>query len=250
MTGQYNCMIIDDEELAIEVIENHLEKIPGFIVASKSSNPINAFDELTSKNIDVLFLDINMPEISGISMLEIMNNPPLTVFTTAHREYALEGYELDVVDYLLKPIGFKRFLKTINKLREKLQAQKLVGDKNLKEIDHIKTKKVILNNDPFIFLKTNRSFLKILLNEVIYIEAIRNHVKVVTEENSHIAFISISKIGEELLENFIRIHRSFIVNANFIIKFDKHTVTNKVTEIPIGRTYKDKALVSLRQFLL
>jgi len=235
---RYTCIIIDDEEMAIKVIANHLELIPDFDIIGQFSNPVEAFQVLDSRRVDVMFLDIQMPEIIGTSMLQMMKHPPLTVFTTAYREYALDGYELDVVDYLMKPIGFQRFLQTISKIRERSK----VFDKEMSTD--------LQKDNEYLFIRSDRSFQKVRFDEILHIEAIRNHIKVVTDETTHMSIMPISEVEEKLPDSFVRVHRSFIVNAQKVTRFNNQEVKNEKAEVPIGRSYKEEALDRLKILLL
>ena len=233
-------MIVDDEAMAIKVIANHLEQIPDFELIGQFNNPVEAFQLLDSQGVDVLFLDIQMPEITGIAMLQMMKKPPLTVFTTAYREYALDGYALDVVDYLMKPIGFQRFLQTISRLRERtytFDSTTKLSENNQKELDHL-------------FIRTDRSYQKILFSDILHIESIRNHIKVVTQEASYLTMMAISEVEVKLPSFFVRVHRSFIVNGFRLTRFSSHSVKHGKKEVPVGRSYKEEAMKKINELLL
>ena len=249
MEHSYRCMIVDDEEMAIRVIANHLEQVQDFHVESQHTNPVEAFQQLDRQNIDVLFLDIQMPEITGMSLLEMLKHPPLTVFTTAYREYALDSYELNVVDYLLKPIGLKRFLQTISKLRERLST---TVEKNTRlPYQRMPPRNDLKPAEPrHLFLRADRTYQKIHFDDIFHIEAIRNHVKIVTEDAIIMSLMPISEVEKKLPVYFERIHRSFIVNVQKLNEFNTHQVGNEKASLPIGRTYRKQALAKLRNFLL
>jgi len=229
MSKQVKCVIIDDEEYATKVIESHISQIKNLELVGIYHSAVEAFLELEKKEVDVLFLDIQMPKVSGIKMMEILKNPPLTVFTTAHREYALEGFELDVLDYLLKPISFARFLKAVNKINKALlqnQPQKLANSE--KET----TRKSI-------FIRSNRQMIKIYMDKILYIEAIKNHIKINTLEGNHISLIGISEFHNQLdHKNFIRIHRSYIVNKKHISCYSSELVRIHQIDLPIGKSFR------------
>ena len=243
----YKCVIIDDEEMAIKVIKNHLEQVTDFDVVGTYGNPVEAFQALDDSPIDVLFLDIQMPDISGVSFLKMLKNPPLTIFTTAYREYALDGFELEVVDYLLKPIGIQRFLQSVSRLRNRLK-QKTERPLPTSSVDVNAKEKA--NCTEYIFLKTNRSHQKIRLEDVLHIEAIRNHIKVYLEDVTHVSMPPISVFEKQLPDYFIRIHRSFLVNALQITKFSQSVIINERAQIPIGRMYKENGLTRIKEILL
>lgn len=198
-----NCLIVEDEPLAANVIEKYIGKIEGLILIEKCTNAISAFNILNKQKIDVLFLDIKMPQISGIEFLKTLKNPPKIILTTAYRDYALEGYELDVIDYLLKPISFERFLKAVNKLLFSSAYQLPVIQSLSKNSD----------SGENIFVKSDKKMVKINLNDILYIEGLKDYIQIVTSKEKVITYLSLSAIEEKLpKELFIRIHRSFIVS--------------------------------------
>ena len=233
------CLIIDDEEMAIRVIENHISKISGLEVAGVYYNAMDAFAALQDKSIDLLFLDIQMPKLSGLGLLQMLSTKPHVILTTAHREFALDGFNLDVVDYLLKPISFDRFLKAVGKVL-RLEKAALPVNAGAPVVEAPK------EEQPFFYIKSDRKFIKILVDEVIYIESLRNHIKVVTVNGSFITLLSISQIEEKLSpQHFIRIHRSFIVPVFRIKQFSQTQVTVMNTELPIGNLYRAAVLKRL-----
>ncbi len=243
-THQIKCVIIDDEEMAAKVIVSHLEHIPDFRIEAIFHSAVEAFLKFQSMEVDVLFLDIQMPKVTGLEMIKMMDKKPLIVLTTAHREYALEGFELEVVDYLMKPIGLHRFLKTIHRLKKLLHSNDshcISGEIKLEEISFPKKPK-----SDHIFIKSNRTFYKIAFDDILHIEAIKNHVKVVTNTISLISLISLTEFQKQLPGQFLRTHRSFIINTRHVFKFDNYVVHNQAGEIPIGRTYKDLVLICLK----
>lgn len=242
------CFIVDDEEMAIKVIKSHLEHIPNFEVVGVFHSGVEAFLALERKTIDVLFLDIQMPKVTGIEMLKMIEQRPLTVLTTAHREYALEGFELEVVDYLMKPIGLNRFLQTISRVKKRLFQEKETIIQNVikEETQSGPDKKVSSNH---IFIKTNRAYQKIDFEDILHIEAIKNHIKIITKLENHISLIALSEFKKQLPEYFLRVHRSFIVNTRNIVRFDNYSIQNKEGEVPIGRTYKENTLNTLKSLI-
>ena len=216
-----SCFIIDDEPLAIEVIESHVSKIDGLEVKATFQNAVKAFQALRESQVDILFLDIQMPRLTGIEFLRMMKNPPKVIITTAYREYALEGFELDVVDYLLKPISFNRFLKAVDKVFE------------LHSITEHSTKTANENNSKhFVFVPVDKKNVKICLNELIK----TLNKEVVTHQT--LTYM------EERLPNpsFLRVHRSFIINTRMIESWSNNEIELPGIQIPIGRTYKREAL--------
>ena len=251
-TKTIKCVIVDDEAMATKVIEAHLAHIPNFEIVGIYHSAVEAFLALESLQVDVLFLDIQMPKVTGLEMLKMMKHRPLTVLTTAHREYALDGFELEVVDYLMKPIGLNRFLKTISRLKKHLYSPEGKIQEIHDEVDNValeiaENKK----NNPtkYIFVKTNRAYHKINFNTILHIEAIKNHIKIVTKDETYISLIAISEFEKQLPEIFLRVHRSFIVNTTNILKFDNYSIQNEKAEIPIGRTYKENIIQVLRALI-
>lgn len=237
MNKKINCIIIDDEEMATKVIEKHLENVPDFKIVGIFHSAVEAFLVVEDLEVDVLFLDIQMPKMTGLSMLKLLKKQPLTVLTTAHREYAIEGYQLEVVDYLLKPIGLNRFLQTISRIKRLInKSDTPENDIEIKSaIKHKKTETL-----DHIFVKSERAFLKIDFSSILYIEAIKNHIKIVTTKGNHISLMPISEFETKLPPtDFIRIHRSYIINIDQVKRFDNHSVTNDGGVFPIGRSYKE-----------
>ena len=236
------CLIVDDEEMAVKVIENHIQQIEGLEVAGVCYNAMEAFTILQRESIDLLFLDIQMPKMSGLSLLKSLSQKPYVILTTAHREFALDGFELDVVDYLLKPVSLDRFLKSVGKvlrLDNTAPSQVVVAPP-------------ILKNDPASFyIKSDRQFVKIKFDEVLYIESIRNHVKIVTTSGNHTTLSGISQMEEKLpSQHFVRIHRSFIV---VIAKVDRFSYTNLMVgekTFPIGQMYREAVLKRLGEGMI
>ncbi|MEW7292993.1 LytR/AlgR family response regulator transcription factor [Aquimarina sp. 2304DJ70-9] len=248
MSKKINCIIIDDEEMATKVIAKHLENVPDFKIVGIFHSAVEAFLIIDDLEVDVLFLDIQMPKITGLSMLKMLKRQPLTVLTTAHREYAIEGFQLEVVDYLLKPIGLNRFLQTISRIK------RLVS-KNDHQIHIEKRETGIVSEDPetldHIFIKSERAFLKIDFSTILQIEAIKNHIKIVTTKGTHISLMPISEFEMKLPpHDFIRIHRSYIINTTHVKRFDNNSVTNDSGVFPIGRSYKEIARDLLNKRLL
>lgn len=231
------CFIIDDEPLAIEVIESHVSKIDGLEVDATFQNAVKAFQALRDSDVDVLFLDIQMPRLTGIELLKTIKNPPKVVFTTAYREYALEGFELDVVDYLLKPISFDRFLKAVNKLFD-LSS---------------KVEKPVLTSGSgedlqYVFVPSDKKNVKICLEDIIYIESKRDFILIKTTRKEVNTYQTITYMEEHLpADHFLRVHRSFIINLNKIDCWSNNDVEMPGIKIPIGRTYKREALKVLNE---
>jgi DNA-binding LytR/AlgR family response regulator len=224
------CIIIDDEPLAIKVIKNHLNEFENIELVATFNTPIAALPDIESNEIDVIFLDINMPKMSGLDFLRTLTNRPHIVITTAYREYAVESFDLDVLDYLVKPIPFGRFLKAVNKVYNRINLEKdKLSDKSFRE-------------DPYIFLKVDKKLMKIKLNDILYIESLKDYIKVNTALGDYLVHKSMTSISEELPdENFIRIHRSFTIAINKITAVEGNSVEIANRRIPIGRNYLQSA---------
>jgi DNA-binding LytR/AlgR family response regulator len=221
------CLIIDDEPLAINVIKNYLKEFDAFEVIGTCKNAIEAFNHLKEKKIDVIFLDINMPILDGISFLKTLDIKPLVVITSAHEEFAVESFELDVTDYLVKPIPFPRFVKAIDKVL-----------RNVAEQQQKKTKPA---ERPSIFVKIDKKKLKkIYLDEILVVESLKDYLKITTLSDKHIIHQTLSNFTEKLpSSNFIRIHRSYTIAIDKITSIEGNSVEIAGIRYIIGRTYLD-----------
>lgn len=228
------CMLVDDEPLAMEVIASYLGKISGFEIVAKCRNALEAFEILQQQTIDLIFLDINMPQLSGIEFVKTLKDPPKIIFTTAYRDYAIEGYELNAVDYLLKPVSFGRFMKAINKVQRKTE-------------ENITTETVMnMNTESFLYVKMDKKVLKVYLEDIIYIESQKDYVKIATTEKEIITKQKISYLEERLPNGqFVRIHRSYLVAINKITAFSSTNIEISEIELPIGRSYKQFVIDAL-----
>jgi DNA-binding LytR/AlgR family response regulator len=228
------CLVVDDEPLAIRLIEKHIAKIDNLEVVATCNTALKAFEILNLQKIDLLFIDIKMPNITGIEFLKNLKNPPKTILTTAYREYAIEGYDLGVVDYLLKPITFERFLKAVDKFLSE----------NAK--NEVKIKESV--PDEFILVKSGIKNYKINTNDIVYIESLKDYIKINTVGDKNITSkYKIGDIQEELNgDHFLRIHRSFIINTSKITAFTINEIEVNNIEIPIGASYKEDVLLYLK----
>ncbi|WP_317193427.1 LytR/AlgR family response regulator transcription factor [Aureibaculum flavum] len=227
------CLIIDDEPLAIELLEDFVSKVPFLQLENSCSNAMEATETIKSSQIDLIFTDIEMPDFSGVEFIKSLEVKPLFIFTTAYSHYALEGFNLNAVDYLVKPIPFHRFIKAVNR------AQDLFSLKNDSKKDV-----VIKNSAPpeFIFVKSDYENVKVNLKSILYIEGLKDYVKIYTNINSKpILTLNSLKIFEEKLStaNFIRVHRSFIVSLKHIKSVQRNRIVIDDKRIPIGLNYKD-----------
>ncbi|MDP4265437.1 MAG: LytTR family DNA-binding domain-containing protein [Bacteroidota bacterium] len=219
------CLIIDDEPLAQNVIENYLKEFSFIELVAKCQNALNALEWMKKRRIDLIFLDISMPFISGIDFIKTLQNPPAIIFTTAYKEYAIESYELNVMDYLLKPISFERFVKAINKLGD--QASEMIKPINGDA-----------QNEVFIYVKSDKKNVKVLLKEILFIESLKDYIKIHMQNKTIVTQLQISAIEQRLPDGFLRIHRSFIVAKDKITAYTQHDVEIGKHQIPIGRSYK------------
>tara|TARA_R100000935_G_scaffold58886_1_gene99063 strand:+ start:1454 stop:2194 length:741 start_codon:yes stop_codon:yes gene_type:complete len=223
------CLIVDDEPLARDVLRRYCSKLPVVDLVGEFSNAIDAFVYLQSNEVDILFLDIRMPELLGTELLQSLTNSPKVIFTTAYKEYALDGFELGVVDYLLKPIRFDRFLKALNKAMPGFENVLLMEDpaepKRESGVDSI-------------YLRIDRRQVRIILDEILYIESAKDYINIITQDNMHLSRQTISSIEALINKNeFIRIHRSFIVPINKIKSYTHELVEINKKELPIGKFY-------------
>ena len=224
-----NCIAIDDEPLALELIEDFVKQIPFLNYIKSCKNAFEAIEALQNESVDLIFLDINMPDVSGIDLIKNIENKPLVIFTTAYSEYAVQGFELSAVDYLVKPFLFERFFKAVNK------AYELFNLKNTRE-KHSKEEKV---TDEFIFVKADYSSVKIYLKDILYIEGLKDYVKIFEADKKTLTLITMKKISEKLPSyNFIRVHRSFIIALDKIESIQRNRIIINGKWIPIGNSYK------------
>lgn len=232
-----NCLIVDDEPLALSVMESHLKEFKDLKVIGKCRSAVQAFELIEKHQIDLLFLDIEMPKLDGFSFLKSLKNPPLVVVTTAHRDYAVQGFELDVVDYLLKPISLKRMMQAISKARRMQSENKTDAGSSPQET---------IPSNPFIFIRSERENVKVELDSILYVESLKNHVKVVTPSKSYITLVSMSQMESKLPANhFLRVHRSFLVNKSKITQYTHTYLTLDRKSIPIGKIYRDTVIEEL-----
>ncbi|WP_299100094.1 LytTR family DNA-binding domain-containing protein [uncultured Winogradskyella sp.] len=232
------CIIIDDEPLAIDVIESYCQALSSVEVISTFTSAIEALDFINNNSIDLVFSDIEMPNISGIELIKsIEGKVPYFIFTTAYPEYALEGFDLNAVDYLVKPIPFPRFLKAVNRVKEMIKLNDVSSSFNVSSAGGETTS--ILEDD-FIFVKSEYENLKIDIKAINLIQGLKDYLKIHSEASKPIlTLMSFKEIQDKLPENtFIRVHRSFIVNVNKITSVQKNRIVIKDERIPIGESYK------------
>ena len=232
---EIKCLVVDDEPLAQSLMEKHIQQMPTFSLIGTCSNAMEAFAILKEEKIDLIFLDIQMPGLTGIEFVKSLTHPPAIIFTTAYRNYAIESYELDALDYLLKPISFQRFFKAVSKFQN-LQKTNTKPSTSLK---------VVEESNPYIFVNANKKNIKIEFNEILYIESLKDYVKIYLTDQMVITKNTISDFERKLPAYFLRVHRSYIINKKRITAFTKHDIEIGEKEIPIGGSYKEMVIANL-----
>jgi two-component system, LytTR family, response regulator len=217
------CIIVEDEPLARQILEGYISRTPFLTLEGSFEDAIDAMEHLQDNTIDLMFLDIHLPEIKGLAFLKTLTHPPAVIITTAYDEYALEGYELDLVDYLLKPFDFERFLAAVNKVKKKRP--------DLAPAEHAKD---------YLFVSVQMKKVKIYFSEILYIESQKEYVKIVTQDGAYLTKMGTHEIEVLLPEMlFKRIHRSFVIAINKVRSFNSEMVEINGTTVPVGRGYKD-----------
>ncbi len=235
------CLAVDDEPPALQVIEKYISSVPVLELKASVNNAVDALSILQHTKIDLIFLDIQMPQLLGTDFMRSLINPPKVIFTTAFRKYAVDGFELDAVDYLLKPISFDRFLKAVNKVL-RLNITVTENDFNFKFSPSNES------SNCFIYLRADRKNIKVNFDDILFIESLKDYIKVVTKEKTIITKQAISSIEENLPSDlFIRIHRSFIVSLKKIESFTPELIQIGKYEIPISRSYRHEVEKALQQ---
>lgn len=226
------CLIIDDEALARQVVRKYLEDLNEYEIIKECKNAIEAIEFLNKENIDLIFLDINMPKLTGLNFLRTLSNPPAVIITTAYREYALEGYELNVVDYLSKPFPFDRFLRALNKAKDRIDSKR-----NKISSDCPKASESVTSN--FIFIKADKKTHKLSFNEIVFIEALGDYIKIHTSDNIIVTYMSLKKMEQILpYSSFPRIHKSYIISLEKTISIEGNMLEIAGEKISIGASYR------------
>ena len=224
---RYSCLIVEDEPLAAEVLQDYVKQVPFLDLKAVCVDAIYAMEYLQKEKIDLLFLDIHLPKLKGLEFVRTLKNPPAIIITTAYHEYALEGYELNVVDYLLKPIEFSRFLMAVNKLKQV-------------PFNNVSHPVVASTERPFMFFNVSKKMIKIYLDEILYIESLKEYIRIFTKEKNILTKFQLGEVEDLLAKgDFLRVHRSYIVSRS---KIDAYTATDieiQGKQIPIGRSYKE-----------
>jgi two-component system LytT family response regulator len=227
------CLIVDDEPPAREIMRHYASQVPALEIAGECENAIQAFAFLQQGTVDLIFLDIRMPQLNGNDFLKTLSNPPKVIFTTAYPEYALEGYELNAVDYLVKPVRFERFLKAIHKAFAATPLKSATGTVLTEE----------KKNEAFVYFRADRKMIKVLLDDILYIESMKDYIKIFTRQSVVITKQSISSVEAMLPEKeFVRVHRSYIVSIKKIKSFTSELIEIEKAEIPIGKLYRNEVL--------
>jgi len=221
----HQCLVVDDEELARELISGHLEQLPEFNLVCTCASALEARRVLQTQTIDLLFLDIEMPVLKGTDFLKSLLHPPKVIFTTAYRNYALDGFELNAVDYLLKPITFERFYKATAKYLEQVQT--------------LPSKRTEQRPVEHLFIRKDRKQIKLSLAEIQYVESLKDYIKIVTDRETHTIKHRLTAFLDLLDDRFLQVHRSFLVNLDQVTAYTKQDVEIGAKEIPIGELYKD-----------
>ena len=237
MSKSIACLIVDDEPLAANVLKEYVNKVPQLNLIGTASSAMEAFAIMNDKHIDLLLLDIEMPNMNGIEFIKSLPEPPKVIITTAYREYAFESYEIEVVDYLLKPISFNRFFKSITKLVKQTGSQSQVEEDTPMEVP---------KSGGSIYVYANKKNLKVYFDDILYIESIKDYVTIHTQSDQIVSKSTITKFEDLLPDSFIRVHRSFIVNGAHISAYTHQDVEIGDIELPIGSSYKHKVLELLK----
>jgi DNA-binding LytR/AlgR family response regulator len=232
------CLLVDDEPLALDALESLIRKIPELEIAGICRNAVDALQVIHERKIDLLLLDINMPELTGIEMLKSMSHPPSVIFTTAYRDYAVEAFELDVIDYLVKPISLERLVRSINRYHDRRERRSTTPEPASKS--PLRTIKVYSDKKNY----------RVSLSSILYVEGLKDYARIHTD-NGRLVTRQTLKNFEDILppEEFIRVHRSFIVPVNRLDSWTTYSVTIKSTEIPVGRTYRNTVMKQLKNIL-
>lgn len=238
---EIRALITDDEPLAQNVIQQYAKKLPDLNIVGTCNDAICAHKFLQEEKIDLLFLDINMPKLSGISFLKSLKNPPLVIFTTAYSEYALEGFELNAIDYLKKPFSFDRFCKAYFRAEELLQLKK-------QSLDNIQNSAA--QSADFLFIKSDKKTIKVKFSEIIYIEGLGDYIKVHLQDKRLVTNLSMKKIFALLPENkFFRTHKSFIVSLDKVEAIEGNMTIINQTKLPIGNSYRQNFMQFIKGFV-
>lgn len=231
------CLIVDDEPLAADIVESFVQKVPDLHLVAKLNTAGDAYACIKSEQVDLIFLDIQMPEINGLDLLKSIRNPPLVIFTTAFPNFALESYEIDAADYLLKPVSFERFIRAVEKAKERLSGRLEAASGSADDAPD------------YIFVKADGKHVRIILNEIYYVEGLKDYVVIHLKDSRIITHNTMKNIEALLMKNehFIRIHRSYIINLNFVKEIEGNSFRIKDELLTIGTTFKDEVQQKLEK---
>ena len=233
-SNKIHCLVIDDELPAREILKQHIAGVEALELAGTCSNAVEAVSFLKEYLVDLLLLDIQMPQLLGTNFIRTLKNPPKVIFTTAYRKYAVEGFELDAVDYLLKPISFERFLKAVNKV-----LQLNIGAVGTTMPISTQTEKLNEKLNSFLYFRAERKMVKVLFRDILFVEGLKDYIKIVTDTKTIVTKYVLSTLEEMLpATGFLRIHKSYIIAVNKIDSYNADSVNISKHELPIGRLYK------------
>lgn len=236
---RYNCLIVDDEPPARAVLKRYVEQLPMLNLSAECSNAFEVISFLQTVKIDLIFMDIHMPQLSGLELLRTLIKPPKVIFTTAYEIYALQSYELDAVDYLLKPIKFERFVKAVNKA--------LPSKEMFSTPQQILRTVPVSPMDTYLYFRADRKMVKVVLKDIVYVESLKDYVKIVTSNKLIITRYSMSAMEAMLpADLFLRIHRSFMVSKDKVRSFTSSNILLSDLELPIGKLYQREVLKTLQ----
>lgn len=228
---QITCLIVDDEPNALRLLEDHIRKVPHLQLRHKCFDAFEVLEFLKSNSVDLMFLDINMPQLSGMELAAMMPKDQKIIFTTAYSEFALEGYEYNAVDYLLKPVTFKRFMQAVSKLN-------ILEKRDLPIVEPVAGE----TEEEYMFVKSGKQIIKVEYQNILYFEALKEYVCIYTPEEKLLVYKRMKELEESLPKNFIRVHNSYIININHLQKIDANQVIIGKEKIPVSNSYRDHLL--------
>jgi DNA-binding LytR/AlgR family response regulator len=237
------CLLVDDEPPALKILASYIESLDSLELAGQCSNAFEAMQVLQRTPVDVIFTDIKMPRLLGTEFIRTLRNPPKVIFTTAHKDFAIEGFELDAVDYLLKPFSLERFIRAVNKLGDEYgvtEGQRGVADTGQETPGGMRRE--MPGGDGFLYFRVDRKMVKVELEEIVYIESLKDYIRIVRTGQAPLLVKKSISVAEEMLPGnlFIRIHRSFIVSLKKVTAYTQHDVEIDGIEIPVGKLYKQQ----------
>lgn len=231
---KYNCLTVDDERPALKLLSAYISKIPHLQLSASCENAMQAIAALQKYRIDLLFLDIQMPDLTGLELLKVLKEKPQVVLTTAYRDYAVEGFALDVTDYLVKPFSFERFVLAVNKATERINLKSNPSPPAGNDTTET-------NGDDYFFVRTNHKMERVEYGEILYVESMREYVSIHTKDRRFVVNLTMNKMEDELSgENFMRVHRSYIVGLPHIQSIHGNTILVGEKEIPVGASYRKR----------